>query len=80
MHSDIKRQGFTLIEMSIVLVIIGLIIGGILLGRDLIKASASTNADSSAGSVLTELSTTAKRLAFSRPPTVMVPKERVARS
>ena len=35
-----KKSGFTLIELSIVLVIIGLIIGGILVGRDLINASA----------------------------------------
>jgi prepilin-type N-terminal cleavage/methylation domain-containing protein len=33
-------QGFTLIEMSIVLVIIGLVVGGILVGQDLIKAAA----------------------------------------
>jgi len=33
------RAGFTLIEMSIVLVIIGLIVGGILTGRDLIDAA-----------------------------------------
>ncbi len=32
------RRGFTLIELSIVLVIIGLIIGGILVGKDLIEA------------------------------------------
>jgi prepilin-type N-terminal cleavage/methylation domain-containing protein len=32
-------QGFTLIELSIVLVIIGLIVGGILVGQDLIKAA-----------------------------------------
>ena len=32
-------KGFTLIELSIVLVIIGLIIGGVLVGRDLIKNS-----------------------------------------
>jgi prepilin-type N-terminal cleavage/methylation domain-containing protein len=31
--------GFTLIEMSIVLVIIGLIVGGILVGQTLIKAA-----------------------------------------
>ena len=34
------RRGFTLIELSIVLVIIGLIVGGVLVGRDLINAAA----------------------------------------
>jgi prepilin-type N-terminal cleavage/methylation domain-containing protein len=34
-----KQSGFTLIELSIVLVIIGLIIGGVLIGQDLIKGS-----------------------------------------
>jgi prepilin-type N-terminal cleavage/methylation domain-containing protein len=34
-----KKSGFTLIELSIVLVIIGLIIGGVLVGQDLIKAA-----------------------------------------
>jgi prepilin-type N-terminal cleavage/methylation domain-containing protein len=33
------RGGFTLIEMSIVLVIIGLIVGGVLVGQDLIRAA-----------------------------------------
>lgn len=43
MHSVIRpaaTHGFTLIELSIVLVIIGLIVGGILTGRDLIDAAA----------------------------------------
>ncbi len=34
-----SNQGFTLIELSIVLIIIGLIVGGVLFGQDLIKAS-----------------------------------------
>ncbi len=34
-----KQRGFTLIEMSIVLVIIGLIVGGVLVGQDLIRAA-----------------------------------------
>ncbi len=34
-----NRKGFTLIELSIVLVIIGLIVGGVLVGRDLISAA-----------------------------------------
>jgi prepilin-type N-terminal cleavage/methylation domain-containing protein len=33
------KAGFTLIELSIVLIIIGLIIGGVLVGRDLINAA-----------------------------------------
>ncbi len=41
------RHGFTLIEISIVLVIIGLIVGGILVGRDLIRL-AELRADISA--------------------------------
>jgi len=36
---EYRRQGFTLIELSIVLVIIGLIIGGVLVGRDLINTA-----------------------------------------
>ena len=32
-------KGFTLIELSIVLVIIGLIVGGVLVGQDLIYAA-----------------------------------------
>ncbi len=32
-------KGFTLIELSIVLVIIGLIVGGVLVGQDLIRAA-----------------------------------------
>ncbi len=34
-----RREGFTLIEMSVVLVIIGLIVGGILVGRDRVRAA-----------------------------------------
>jgi prepilin-type N-terminal cleavage/methylation domain-containing protein len=34
-------EGFTLIELSIVLVIIGLIVGGVLVGQDLIRAAAA---------------------------------------
>lgn len=40
MNYRIKNKvGFTLVELSIVLVIIGLVIGGVMVGRDLIEAS-----------------------------------------
>ena len=35
-----NTSGFTLIEMAIVLVVIGLVVGGGVVGRDLIKAAA----------------------------------------
>jgi len=38
-NNVVKQVGFTLIELSIVLVIIGLIVGGVLVGQDLIKAA-----------------------------------------
>lgn len=38
-NPSLFRSGFTLIELSIALVIIGLVVGGILLGRDLIRAA-----------------------------------------
>lgn len=39
MKANTKTSGFTLVELAIVLVIIGLIIGGVLVGQDLIKAA-----------------------------------------
>ncbi len=44
------RNGFTLIELSIVLVIIGLIVGGILVGQELVKAAQIRTVISEAGS------------------------------
>lgn len=36
---NFTRQGFTLVELSIVLVIVGLLLGGILVGQDMIRSS-----------------------------------------
>lgn len=38
MRSQVRR-GFTLIELSVVLVIIGLVVGGVMVGRDLVRAA-----------------------------------------
>jgi prepilin-type N-terminal cleavage/methylation domain-containing protein len=38
-----KQQGFTLIEIAIVLVIIGLLLGGVLKGQELINAARVRN-------------------------------------
>ena len=38
-NNTLHQEGFTLVELAIVLVIVGLIIGGILVGQDLIKAA-----------------------------------------
>ncbi len=43
LKTSAAQKGFTLIEMSIVLVIIGLIIGGILKGQEIIDASRQKN-------------------------------------
>lgn len=38
-YHPLRIQGFTLVELSIVLVVIGLLVGGVLAGRDLIRAA-----------------------------------------
>ena len=52
MNSDMRRKqsGFTLVEIAIVLVIIGLLLGGILKGQELINSARVRNmADMNAG-------------------------------
>lgn len=50
-----KNNGFTLIELSIVLVIIGLLVGGVLTGRDLIQSARLRNAASTADTIKSKI-------------------------
>lgn len=52
-----QNSGFTLIELSIVLVIIGLIIGGVMVGRDLISAATIRSQISQIQNLQTQINT-----------------------
>ncbi len=52
-----KNSGFTLVELSIVLVIIGLLVGGILAGADLIKAAKLNKIINERQQIMTALNT-----------------------
>lgn len=53
MKTTNKKSGFTLVELAIVLVIIGLIVGGVLAGSDLIKAATLQKAVKQVGDINT---------------------------
>jgi prepilin-type N-terminal cleavage/methylation domain-containing protein len=57
LNSKTRERGFTLIEMSIVLIIIGLIIGGILKGQELIESSRQKNLQAQIDSVRSAFNT-----------------------
>jgi len=52
-----RARGFTLIEMSIVLIIIGLIVGGILKGQELIESSRQKNLQSQVDTIRSAFNT-----------------------
>lgn len=57
MKTTTKQSGFTLVELAIVLVIIGLIVGGVLAGSDLIKAATLQKAVKQVGDINTGANT-----------------------
>jgi prepilin-type N-terminal cleavage/methylation domain-containing protein len=50
-------RGFTLVEISIVLVIIGLVLGGVLVGRDMIRAAELRKINTSQQNIITAITT-----------------------
>ena len=52
-----KQQGFTLVEIAIVMVIIGLLLGGVLKGQAIIKNAQIKNLENSANGVATAIYT-----------------------
>lgn len=52
-----KQSGFTLVEIAIVLVIIGLLLGGVLKGQEIIKNAKVKNLENSANGVATAIYT-----------------------
>ncbi len=54
---NIKTHGFTLVELSIVLVIIGLVVGGILTGQDMLRSAAVRNQITQVSEIETKINT-----------------------
>ncbi|EMB14854.1 protein containing Prepilin-type cleavage/methylation [Rhodopirellula europaea 6C] len=68
-----RQKGFTLIELSIVLVIIGLIVGGVLVGQDLILAAKKRGAISATTEL--ELAVNVFRMQYDSLPGDMLPSK-----
>ncbi|QBZ82472.1 type II secretion system protein [Hydrogenovibrio crunogenus] len=59
--ASVHQKGFTLVEMAIVLVIIGLLLGGVLKGQELINGAKIKNVHSDAQSILSAVLTYQQR-------------------
>ena len=55
LRNSLRRNGFTLLELSIVLVILGLLIAGVMTGRSLIRASEMRSASADASRLATSV-------------------------
>lgn len=56
-HNSSKQRGFTLVEIAIVLVIVGLVLGGVLKGQEMIRGAKVKNVNNDAQNIISAVST-----------------------
>ncbi len=56
-HNNSKQRGFTLVEIAIVLVIVGLVLGGVLKGQEMIRGAKVKNVNNDAQNIISAVST-----------------------
>lgn len=56
-HNNSRQRGFTLVEIAIVLVIVGLVLGGVLKGQEMIRGAKVKNVNNDAQNIISAVST-----------------------